>query len=198
MPLRLLQQARDLIAREHTRQALGLARPAQLGGGIVLDHAFAAQMPVEGAQAGHLAPERGRRRRCRPFGELGQERRQIPMARLQGAHPAALEEGAELEEIRAVGLERVARQAPLELQIGEEVERQMLDPEPRRGCCDLLKAHPPRFASAAAAPWECNGSFRRSPASSPSTVPPASAAAKNSGSCVRLRPIVSAGSPLAA
>src|SRR5271157_6523212 len=105
-------------------------------------------MAVEGAQAGHLAPERGRRRGRRSFGELGQERRQIAVARLKRAHPAAVEEGAELEEIRAVGLERVARKSPLELEIGEEVERQMLDPEPRRGLRDLLKAHPPRFASA--------------------------------------------------
>jgi hypothetical protein len=48
-PLRLAQQLRNLLAREHSWQALRPGGPAELGGGIVLDQALAPQMAVERA-----------------------------------------------------------------------------------------------------------------------------------------------------
>ena len=55
---------------------------------------------------------------------------------LERGHPAALQEAAELQEIRAIGLERVARQSALELEVGQEVEEQMLEAVLDRGLGD--------------------------------------------------------------
>jgi len=54
------EQPRDLVASQDLRQALALARRAQVGGGVVLDDVLAPQVPVERAQAGRLALQ-GRR-----------------------------------------------------------------------------------------------------------------------------------------
>ena len=45
----------------------------------------------------------------------------------QDVGAAAVQERAELQQVRAVGLERVARQAPLELEVREEVEHVVLE-----------------------------------------------------------------------
>ena len=79
----LVEQPVDLVAAEHLRQAAPRARRAQLGGRVVVDQLLAAQVAVEGAQAGDLALQRGRRD-GRPAvaagGELGDERRQVARA----------------------------------------------------------------------------------------------------------------------
>src|SRR5262249_50417484 len=56
----LAQQPGDLVTGENPRQTLGLARAAELGGGIVGDRPFTAKVPVERAQARELARERCR------------------------------------------------------------------------------------------------------------------------------------------
>ena len=96
----------------------------------MLDHPLAAQVTVERAQARGLARQRGRRDRwalAGARGQLGQERREVAVPGLPHVQPAAVEELPELEQVRAIGLERVAREAPLELEVGEEVERQPLE-----------------------------------------------------------------------
>ena len=139
--------------------------------------------------------------------ELGQERRQVAVADLQRAQAAAVEELAERQQVGAVGLERVARKAALELQVGEEVEHKLLDP--RRAGRAVRSAPSSPLKLRACGEGSLPRATRRSgagglaahalcAASSASTAPPASAAAKNSGSSVRLRPIVSAGRPPAA
>ncbi len=96
----------------------------------MLEQTLAAQMPVEGAQAGGLALQRGGRDR-RPLpgavGELGEKRREVAMTNVERAHTAATQKLPELQQIDAVGLQRVAREPALELQIGEEVEHEALD-----------------------------------------------------------------------
>ena len=90
----------------------------------MLDQPLATQVAVEGAQARGLALQRRRghgRALSRTAGQLGQERREIAVASLGRAQIAAPQELAELQQVRAVGLERVARQAALQLQVGEEV-----------------------------------------------------------------------------
>ena len=57
------------------------------------------------------------------------------------ADPPPLQEGPELQQVGAVGLERVARQAPLELQVGQEVEHQLLDPGLLGDGSGVRKAH---------------------------------------------------------
>ena len=54
------------------------------------------------------------------------------MLRPQRVHLAPAQELPELQQVRAVGLQRVARQAPLELEVGEELEHERLDPADRR------------------------------------------------------------------
>ncbi len=93
----------------------------------MLDRVLAPQVAIEGAQARHLARERGRRSRRRRKRQLGQKRGKVAVAGLDGAQAAAVQELAEREQVRAVGVERVARQPPLELEIGEKVEEEMLE-----------------------------------------------------------------------
>jgi hypothetical protein len=54
------------------------------------------------------------------------------MASVASSDPAPAHELPELQQVRAVGLERVARQTPLQLQIGQEVEHEWLDLSGRR------------------------------------------------------------------
>jgi len=85
---------------------------------------------VERAQARDLALERGGRG-SRPLvvsgRELGHERRQVDAGRRERVDGAPRQEVAELLQIGAVGLQRVARQPTLQLEVGEEVERQFGD-----------------------------------------------------------------------
>jgi hypothetical protein len=125
----------DLAAAQDLRKLLALARRAEVGGRIVTDLALAPQVAVEGTQAGGLALERrGRDRRPVPAarGKLAQERREVHVLGRQHVGPAAAQERPELQKVRAVRLERVARQPALELEIGEEVEDVVLE-RPRLG-----------------------------------------------------------------
>jgi hypothetical protein len=121
----------------------------------VLDRSLAAQVAVERAQAGNLAGERARcdgRALLAAGRQLGQELRQLAMGDPGSGQPAPIEELPELEQVRAVGIERVARQPPLELEIGEEVEDQWLDPDGDRRRGRLSGCHPVTFAGDAVPP----------------------------------------------
>jgi hypothetical protein len=97
----------------------------------VLQRTLAAQVPVEGPQARGLALQRrgGRRRPAvRPTrGQLVQEARQLGVAGLERVDLLAREVGAVLQQVGPVRLERVARQAALELQVGQEVQQLVLE-----------------------------------------------------------------------
>ena len=80
---------------------------------------------VAGEDGGpRLLPVRGR-----PAGrEVGEEVGDVGPLDLRRAAAPRREEHAELEQIGAVGVERVPREPALELQIGQEVEDQRLEP----------------------------------------------------------------------
>ena len=86
-------------------------------------------MAVEGAQAGDLALQRrrlGGRLAVAPVGELGDELGEPGVVERQRVAPGPAQPFAELQQVGAVGLERVARQPALELEVGEEVEHEVL------------------------------------------------------------------------
>src|SRR5205823_14787750 len=122
---RRLEQPLDLGAREHLGQLVPAARRAQLRRRVVVEDLLAAQVAVEGTQAGDLALDGGRRRRppspLLPGAELRDEVRELVVADLQRREVVLRQPGPELLEVGAVGLQRVARQAALELEVGEEV-----------------------------------------------------------------------------
>jgi hypothetical protein len=153
---RLGEQLGDLVAREHLRQLAALPRRLELRRRVLLDQVLAAQVPVEGAQAGDLALQRrrlGARLALAARRELGDELGEPGVVELQRIAARALQPLAELQEVGAVGLERVAREPALELEVGEEVEDEVLEGLDGDG-------HGTGFAAAAASPCECNGSFR--------------------------------------
>ncbi len=124
----LVEQLGDLVAAEHVRQAAALLGRAQVGGRVGLEDVLAAQVAIERAQAGDLALERRRRDRrllAVARGEAGDEARQVGVRDRERV--AAVQVVAELEQVAAVGLERVARQAALELEVGEEVQDEVLE-----------------------------------------------------------------------
>src|SRR4029453_16245966 len=88
-------------------------------------------------------------------GERLQEVRDVARLRLQGGHPALLKEAPELEQVRAVRVERVAREAPLELEVGEEVEYEVLEPALDYWLLDCR--HAPVFGRARLIPCGCTG-----------------------------------------
>ena len=57
-------------------------------------------------------------------GQRGEKRRELTVSGLQDSDAARREELAQLAQVRPVGLQRVARQAPLELEVGQEIECQ--------------------------------------------------------------------------
>jgi hypothetical protein len=127
---RLAEELGDLVAREHVRQAAALARRPELRGGVLGQRAGASEVAVEGAQARGLALQRRRgdgRAVVVPGGELGGEGGEVGVGDGERVEPAAAQPGAVLEQVGAIGLERVARQPPLELEVGEEVEQQVLE-----------------------------------------------------------------------
>ena len=149
-PPRLAEQPRHLSRVSAARQALGAcaARAAPRSGrarscprGAGGGRTSAGTRPCAGASRRRRRYPRSPLRlpRRRPFlllarglghsagGQLRQKRREIAVLRLQRIDVMPAQELAELQQVRAVGLQRVARQAPLELQIGEEVEHQRLD-----------------------------------------------------------------------
>jgi hypothetical protein len=132
-----LQQRRDLRMAEHVGQLARLLRRGQRRGRILGDQLLAAQVAIEGAQAGGLAADGGRRAPGAAAVSLrvrGDSRRQVgeevsdvgALDRGRGA-PAGADEGAELQEVGPVGVEGVAGQSALELEVGEEVEHQRLE-----------------------------------------------------------------------
>jgi hypothetical protein len=125
---RLLEQLGHLVAREHVRQAPALLGRAQVRRGIGLDDPLPAQVAMEGAQAGHLALQRGRGHRrllTVSGGQRGDEAGEVGMRDRERVAPVQVR--AVLQEVRAVGLERVAREPALELQVREEVEHEVLE-----------------------------------------------------------------------
>ena len=85
-------------------------------------------MTVERPQTGGLAAHsRRRRRRAAASDQLFEERRHRGVIGGERANPAAGEERAELEQVDAVGLTRVARQPARPLEMGQEVEHQLLE-----------------------------------------------------------------------
>jgi hypothetical protein len=130
-PLRRAQQAGDLVAAEDLRQALALARRAQVGRRIAVEHALAAQVAVEGAQARGLALQRGGRHRWAVLAagrQLAQEGAEVLVVDLGDIDAAAPEERPQLQQVRAIGLQRVAREPALELQVGQEVQHPLAHP----------------------------------------------------------------------
>jgi plasmid stabilization system protein ParE len=120
----------DLVAREHLRKLLALAGRAQVGGRVVGDDLLAAQVAVERAQARGLALDRRRRdgRALRPAGaQLREEAGQLGVPERRRVEVLAREDGAELQQVGAIGLQRVARQAALELEVGQEIEHVVLE-----------------------------------------------------------------------
>src|SRR3954447_25081592 len=156
---RLGEQLRHLVAREHLRELAGLPRRLQLGGRVVLDQVLAPQMAVEGAQARDLALQRrglGARLVAAALGELGDELVEPGVVEVEGVAPRALEPVPELQQVGAVGLERVAGEPALELEVGEEVEHEMLIR--LDAVCD---GHGEVFATAGRSACRCNGPFSR-------------------------------------
>ena len=76
-----------------------------------------------------------------------------------GGLPAGVEETAELEQVRAVGLERVARQPALEFEVGEEVQHQVLEGLQLRGALD--RGHGAAFAQPPSSPLRCKAALSR-------------------------------------
>ena len=60
--------------------------------------------------------------------QLGEEVRDVRGLGVLRPTSALRQEGAELEQVGTVGLQRVARHPPLELEVREEVEHQLLEP----------------------------------------------------------------------
>ena len=110
-------------------------RRAQRGGGIGVEQPVAAQVAVERAQAGALAVDRGRRGgravRRRPCASRSRKSATSPGVASSADSLALLQEAAVLQQVGAVRLERVAGEPALELEIGEEVEHQVLEPRSR-------------------------------------------------------------------
>ena len=191
---RLAQQLGDLVARQHLRQLAAGLRGAQVGRRVGAERADAPQVPVEGAQAGDLALQRrgrGGRASLPAAGELVREGGQVGVRDVQRIVLRAREPLAVLQEVGAVGLERVARKAALELEVGEKVEQQVLE-RLRCGRRSDDGHGPPCFAAEGGDPARRNAPFSRAGG------PPASGARSaswNRGSPRSSRPAVRAGAP---
>ena len=110
-PLRRREQLVHLVTAQHVRKPLCLARAAQLGGRVMLDHALATEVAVERAQAGGLALQRrggDRTAVVMALREHREEAGEVGVACAQHLDVVRRKVGAELEQVAAVGLERVA------------------------------------------------------------------------------------------
>ena len=128
-PFGLGEQLGDFFAREDLGQLAALTRGLELGGRVILDQPLSAEMAVEGAQARDLALERrglGGRLALAAVGELGDELREPGVVEAQQVAPGPAQPLAELQEVGAVGLERVAREPAFELEVREEVEDEVV------------------------------------------------------------------------
>jgi len=135
-PAWLGEQLLHLPAREHLGQLARAPRCAQRGGGVSVEEPLAAQVSVEGAQAGALAVDRRGRGRgacgCvavgrAPRGELLEEVRDVARRGVQRRAVPFLEKAPVLQQVGAVCVERVTRQATLELEVRQEVEDEVLE-----------------------------------------------------------------------
>ena len=77
--------------------------------------------PCDGRWRSKPAPARRR-----PLGEVGEKVGEVIGTRIGGVPVPLGEEAAELEQVRAIGGERVAGQPTLELQVSKEVQDQRL------------------------------------------------------------------------
>ena len=168
-PPRRLQQPGHLVPGENLREAPALLGGTQVDGRVVGDQVLAAQVAVEGPQAGDLALQRRRRDRgaVLPAGRhVGDEVGEVAVRRGQRVGVRALEVRAELKQVGPVGLERVAGEPALELQVGQEVEQQVLERLGRR----RDRHGGSEFAAAKEPPARCNSPVShgsRSTATSP-------------------------------
>src|SRR6185312_14489195 len=97
---------------------------------IVVQHALTPKMPVEGAQAGRLAVDRGRGGRVPAAAGAGERREEVRYVRaggLESSHVALQQEPPVLEQVRAVGLGSAAGQAALERETAAEIEHALLE-----------------------------------------------------------------------
>ena len=128
---RLAQQLGDLVAAEDLRQLAALLRRAQVRGRVARRAApcGAGGGRTSAGRRSCAAASRARRAACPRARRRARRRRRSARAcpTASGSLPRAPEPLAELEQVGAVGLERVARQAALELEVGEEVEQQVLE-----------------------------------------------------------------------
>ena len=145
-----VEQLRDLAAGQHLRELLATRAGARRSAvGSRVDELLAAQVAVEGAQARGLALERRGRDRGRPSPPAASSERKSarsPCWAVERVGAGLAQERAELHQVRAVGLERVARQPALELEVGEEVEHQVLDSGAASGAAIAMEElnSPPR------------------------------------------------------
>ena len=157
------EQELDLGVVEDLRQLLRPAWRAERGGGVVGDQLIPPQVLVERAQAGGLAVDgRGRAGRAAVAGrQVGEEVCDVGRPRLQRVEAVGGEVLPVLEEVGAVGVQGVAGEAALQLQVGEEVEDQALEAgvgtgagggrgRRRRPDCDC---HAERFSLSWRGPW---------------------------------------------
>src|SRR5450755_4589740 len=84
-------------------------------------------MTVERTQTRGLAAQSRRRRRGAVADQFFEERRHRGAIGGERANPTAGEEHAELEQVDAVGLTRVARQPARPLKMSQEVEHKLLE-----------------------------------------------------------------------
>src|SRR5919108_2211811 len=130
VPPRLRQQPLHFAVAQHLRELLAPARGLEPGRGIVLDRLLAPQVAVEGAQAGGLAVDRRGRRGRAPVAvalrEVRQEVGEIGGLGLGGVPPSLGQKAAELQQVRAIGGQRVAGEPALELEMSQEVQYERL------------------------------------------------------------------------
>src|SRR5215218_4783142 len=122
--LRRGEQLLHLGVVENVGQLLRAARSAESSGRIVTDQLVAAQVLVEGTQAGGLAMDRRRRAGGAAFAgrQLGKEVGDVGGARLQRVAFVRREVFPVLEQVGAVGVQGVAGETSLQLQVGEEIQ----------------------------------------------------------------------------
>ncbi|MGB0095483.1 MAG: hypothetical protein WBP81_23460 [Solirubrobacteraceae bacterium] len=109
------------------------------------------QVTVERAQASDLALQRCGREWCRAraVGQLAEERGQLGVLDREHVTPVVGEKRAELNQVAAVGIDRVAREAALALEIGKQGQHELLE---GFGSSWQASAHSALFAGADANP----------------------------------------------
>ena len=115
----VLHDERGLLEREHPRQPLGQPRQRHDRARVHGTGADAAAVAQEGARGREAPPARGR---CQPGSlERARERLEIVRGRVVDLDVALAQELLQLRQVAAVGGDGVARCAPLEREVREEV-----------------------------------------------------------------------------